>query len=267
MESKHTTIQGQANAPGVNGKANGSAAPAVAPARPEALAGVRLAPVNGNQTPGQPPFAVPPPAGFRAKSIASSPEVAPRPAHLIDRELAAMAAGASGREFTEKVYARAREILQDAYESAAELRIEALSRVREQLDRVTRTETDTRSRLDEEADALKAQATLESKLALQRAQREADAVVARARALAEQTVKSANEQAAAVRAEAKREAQGVVEDARRITQEARNRIHEVERLEEQFEKVALEFTRWLGASVDTKQSRLARIRAASVLKA
>ncbi len=267
MEIKHTTTQGR---PGMTAT-HSTAAPAVRQGANQASFGAnggpQPAPVNGNRTNGQPSVAVPPLGGFRAKAIASSPEVAPRPAHLIDRELAAMAQGVTTREFTEKVYTRAREIIEDAYESAAELRIEALSRVREQLDRVTRSESDTRSRLEEEADALKAQATLESKLAIQRAQREADAVVARARALAEQTVKSANEQAAAVRTEAKREAQGVVEDARRITHEARNRIHEVERLEEQFEKVALEFTRWLGASVDTKQSRLARIRAASVLKA
>lgn len=178
-----------------------------------------------------------------------------------------MAQGVTTREFTEKVYARAREIIEDAYESAAELRIEALSRVREQLDRVTRSESDTRSRLDEEADALKAQATLESKLALQRAQREADQLVARARSLGQQTVDSANEHAATVRAQSQREAQAIVQDARRITEEARQRIHEVERLEEQFERVALDFVQWIGGSVDTKQSRLARIRAAAVLKA
>ncbi len=205
-------------------------------------------------------------AGFRAKAIAVSPEVSPRPAQLIEKELEAMARGASSREFTEKVYNRAREILEEAYESAAELRIEALSRIREQIDRVAKSESDTRSRLGEEADALKAQATLESKLALQRAQREADAIIARARSHGEKVVQSANEHAAAVKSQAQHEARGVVDDARRITEEARQRIREVERLEGQFERVALDFAQWLGASVDTKQSRLARIRAAAVLK-
>lgn len=267
MEIKHTATQGR---PGMTAT-HSTAAPAVGQGANQASFGAnggpQPAPVNGNRTNGQPSVAVPPLGGFRAKAIASSPEVAPRPVHLIDRELAAMAQGVTTREFTEKVYTRAREIIEDAYESAAELRIEALSRVREQLDRVTRSESDTRSRLDEEADALKAQATLESKLALQRAQREADTLVARARSLGQQTVQSANEHAATVRAQSQREAQAIVQDARRITEEARQRIHEVERLEEQFERVARDFVQWIGGSVDTKQSRLARIRAAAVLKA
>lgn len=270
MELQHTTGKDRTAATAAGGglvaMPTARVAPATSASAPEAV------PMNGGVAENRAPEKAAAPVvvvglnGFRAKAVASSPEVAPRPAQLIEKELEAMARGATSREFTEKVYGRAREIIEEAYESAAELRIEALSRIREQIDRVNKTETDTRSRLGEEADALKAQATLESKLALQRAQREADAIVARARAHGQQVVQAANEQAAAIKAEAQREAAGVADDARRVAEDVRQRIREVERLEAQFERVALDFAQWLGASVDTKQSRLARIRAAAVLK-
>jgi len=197
--------------------------------------------------------------GARSKAVTSSPEVKPRPGEAINQELQQLAAGVTARQFNERLHIRAREILEEAYESAAELRIEALGRIREQLDRVGKVENDTRSRLDEQADTLRAQAALEAKLALQRAQRDGDTIVAKAREQADHIVQQTIREAEAIKASARREAQEIVADARQITDEARRRVQAVESLEQQFERTANEFVKWLGYPINNKQTRAARL--------
>jgi len=216
---------------------------------------------NGNGKPAQSPLATVRVdlLGARSKAVAASPEVQPRPGEAITRELEQLAAGATARQFTERVYARAREILGEAYESAAELRLEALGRIREQLHRVGEAEIDSRSRLDEQADTLRAQAALEAKLALQRAQRDGDALTARAREQADRIVHETIQQAEEVKASARREAQEIIAEAREITDQARRRTQAVETLEQQFERTANEFVKWLGYPINNKQNRAARM--------
>lgn len=178
----------------------------------------------------------------------------------LEAEINRLAQAPDARRFGEKVYERARQVLEEAYESAAELRLEALARVREQMTANEKAGADVRSRANDEAQAMRSQAATEAQLALQRAQREADAIVANARSTARRIAEGAQAEADAIQKRAQREAQEVHDAAARALADARLRIEEIERIEASFEANAREIARWLGLTVEPERSVFAGIR-------
>ncbi len=194
------------------------------------------------------------PAVLQTRQKGPAPAALRPSATIIERELDDLARGADARRFGDRVYDRARQILEEAYESASELRLEALSRIREQMSASERAGTDLRTRATEESKTVRAQAQTEAQLALQRAQREADAVVANARATAQRIAEGAHAEAEAIQKRAQREAQEVHDAAARALADARTRLEETERLEAEFEATARSIAKWLGLTVDHDRS-------------
>ena len=153
----------------------------------------------------------------------------------LESEINRLAQASDARRFGEKVYERARQVLEEAYESAAELRLEALSRVREQMTANEKAGADVRTRANDEAQAVRSQAATEAQLALQRAQREADAIIANARSTAQRIAEGAQDEADAIQKRAQREAQEVHDAAARALADARVRLEEIERIEASFD--------------------------------
>lgn len=178
----------------------------------------------------------------------------------LEAEINRLAQTPDARRFGEKVYERARQVLEEAYESAAELRLEALSRVREQMTANEKAGADVRSRANDEAQAMRSQAATEAQLALQRAQREADAIIANARSTAQRIAEGAQAEADAIQKRAQREAQEVHDAAARALADARVRLEEIERIEAAFDANAREIARWLGLTVEPERSVFAGIR-------
>lgn len=175
-------------------------------------------------------------------------------ASILERELDELARGGDARRFGDRVYERARQILEEAYESAAELRLEALSRVREQMSASERAGSDLRTRAAEEANTLRAQGQAEAALALQRAQREADAVVANARATAQRISEGSHAESDAIQKRAQREAQEVHDAAARALSEARARVQEIAQIESEFEQNARAIAKWLGLEIEPERN-------------
>jgi len=194
------------------------------------------------------------PAMLETRQKGVSPVELRPSATLLERELDELARGGDARRFGDRVYERARQILEEAYESASELRLEALSRIREQMSASERAGTDLRTRATEESATVKAQAQTEAQLALQRAQREADAIVANARATAQRIAEGSHAESEAIQKRAQREAQEVHDAAARALAEARTRLEEIERLEGEFEATARGIAKWLGLTVDHDRS-------------
>ena len=215
--------------------------PTVMPLRQQSV------PAPRRQETGEP--ALPAMLETRQKGVSTPAGTRPSPT-ISDRELDQMARGGDARQFGDRVYERARQILEEAYESAAELRLEALSRIREQMSASERAGSDLRTRASEESVTIRAQAQTEAQLALQRAQREADAIVANARATAQRIGEGAHAEAEAIQKRAQREAQEVHDAAARALADARARLEEMERLEAEFEASARGITKWLGLTVD-----------------
>ncbi len=202
----------------------------------------------------------PPPAPLPV--LEARPVVEPVSLHgaALEAEINRLGQGLDARRFGEKIYERARQVLEEAYESAAELRLEALSRVREQMTANEKAGADVRARANDEAQALRSQAAAEAQLALQRAQREADAIVANAQSTARRIAEGAQSEADAIQKRAQREAQEVHDAAARALADARLRIEELERIEANFDANAREIAKWLGLTVEPERNVFAGIR-------
>ncbi len=182
----------------------------------------------------------------RAEAPARMPPT--RPAlSIVDKEMHNLARMVDGSAVTEAALRRARAILEDAYESATEVRLDALSRVREQATSTDKAAEEILERARTEASRIKTQAALEAQLALQRTQRHADQVVARAQGDAERLLREARAAAQKLRDESVEQARRASAAAARtvLTGNARpnNNRHP---LEAEFDATAREFVKWLG---------------------
>jgi hypothetical protein len=176
----------------------------------------------------------------------------------IDEELSDLGA-TPGPGLSERVYQRAREIIQDAYENASEIRLDALRRVEAQLEKTERQASDVVARAQTEAETVRSQAAVEAKLLLQRAERNAGAIIADAKQQFGRVLQAATEEAERIRAEAQREAAEVMNQAQLSLSEARQRSSEAARLEAEFDRAAREFVKWLGLETKQEQSLFGRV--------
>jgi vacuolar-type H+-ATPase subunit H len=188
---------------------------------------------------------------------AASEETSARPGSAVDEELAAM--GASDAMLSERVYRRAREVIQDAYENAAEVRLDALRHVESQLEKTERQASELLSGARVEAEAGRAQAVAEARLLLQRAQRDADAIIADAREQFVRITLAASEEAVRIRTEAESEAAELKKKADLGLAEAGQRSTEAARLEAEFDRAAREFVKWLGLESKPEQKLFGRV--------
>lgn len=177
----------------------------------------------------------------------------------LDREMADLAGESEERRFNERVYSRAREIIQEAYESSSEVRLDALRRTEVQIEHAERLAGEVIERARIEAETLRTQAALETKLALQRAEREAEAIVAEAKEQYGRVLAAATADADRLREEAEREVAALKADAQTSLEEAHQRGRETARLEEEFDRTAREFARWLGLETKPKQKLFSRV--------
>ncbi|MPZ22012.1 MAG: hypothetical protein GEU28_00340 [Dehalococcoidia bacterium] len=164
----------------------------------------------------------------------------------IEAEIGTLAQGVDAPTFLDKVYRRARQILEEAYESGSEIRLDALARVREQMGQTEQHTVEILNRALEEANRIKAQASTEAQLALQRAQRDADTIVGKASGEGEALRRKAMDDADKIRAEANRQADEICNSTSGSLDEANGRWLEMQRLEREFEQVARDFVRWVG---------------------
>ncbi len=197
-------------------------------------------------------------AAPRAETPARMP--AARPAlSIVDKEMHNLARMVDGSAVTEAALRRARAILEDAYESATEVRLDALSRVREQATATDKEAEEILERARTEAGRIKTQAALEAQLALQRTQRHADQVVARAQGEAERLVREARAGVQKLREESVEQARRASAAAARtvLTGNARpnNKRHP---LEAEFDATAREFVMWLGLPAQPAPARAGR---------
>lgn len=177
----------------------------------------------------------------------------------IDREMVDLGADSKERRFNERVYRRAREVIQDAYESAAEIRLDALRRVETQLEKTERQASEVLERARAEAEAVRAQGALEAKLTLQRAERDAETIVADAKTQFARILAAASQEAERIREEAQKEASELKTEAEKSLEDAHQRSTETARLEAEFDRAAREFVRWLGLDAKPEQRLFDRV--------
>ncbi len=147
---------------------------------------------------------------------------------------------------TEGATGLARAILEEAYEGAAEIRLEALERTRDEGVRLEGELKRARAAAEEAGIEARSQASVEAQLVVQRARRIAEQTMARARTEAEAIIKSAEEAASAARQQADERTTEVLAYAERVMQELDGRRLETERLEAGLMGVANDFLRWMG---------------------
>lgn len=140
----------------------------------------------------------------------------------------------------------ARTVVTEAYETAAEIRLEAISRAREQIAAAERQAKELQERAREEAERITAQAAAEAEITRQRGRRDAEAAVAEGRAEGDRIRRKAMDEAAGITESARLEAQEVLDSVAVALQQAQDRQAEIERLETEFNSVAQHFIKWLG---------------------
>lgn len=180
-----------------------------------------------------------------------------RPA--VDEDLRAIIRKAEGGALTDPAFQRARDILEEAYESATELRLAALARIREQEAQTERQANAIISRARGDAERTAAQAAMEAQLALQRAQRTADEMVARARAEGEEVLAEARRRAADIADGARSQAVEVYDATAESLKAARERQAEMQKAEAEFETAVATFLRWVGLPEDQAAGSLRNV--------
>lgn len=140
----------------------------------------------------------------------------------------------------------ARTVVTEAYETAAEIRLEAISRAREQIAAAERQAKELQERAREEAERITAQAAAEAEITRQRGRRDAEAAVAEGRSEGDRIRRKAMDEAAGITESARLEAQEVLDSVAAALQQAQDRQAEIERLEAEFNSVAQHFIKWLG---------------------
>lgn len=139
-----------------------------------------------------------------------------------------------------------RTVVTEAYETAAEMRLEAISRVREQIAAAQQQAKDLLESAHEEAERITAQAAAEAEITRQRGRRDAESAVAEGRAEGDRIRRKAIDEAAGITESARLEAQEVLDSVAAALKQAQDRQLEIERLETEFNSVAQHFIKWLG---------------------
>jgi hypothetical protein len=222
-------------------------------AKDEALE-ARMAAMAARRTGATAPEPLAPPSNIPAAQVQ----------HAVERELRDLMQRPGGQSSVDKAYERAREIIQEAYENATELRLAALGRIRGQeiqterlaQEMVTRARAEAEgissqvqsivARARAEAEQVVAEANVEAQRTVQGAQRTADQLLARAKADADRMRNAAQEEAAIALEQAKSQATEIYETASTSLTAARERQAQIQRAEAEFEAAAAKLFQFVG---------------------